>query len=239
METKTLPVCEIFGPTIQGEGEFIGTPVVFVRFAGCDNNCRWCDTKYARTYNKDTIYLRAYNIRSKILEKFADGDSSLSGPLTVVLTGGNPALHDCGELVQYLHISDIAVHAETQGTLSAAWLRLADYVAVSPKPPSSGSMLPTDALISFVRNNCKRKYGIKIVVATEEDFIYAHSVREVLDREVGADSRHGVVVTVIPCHPDTAYTYAELAERVAKYGHSGFRLGIQLQRVIWGNKRGV
>jgi len=42
-----LPVSEIFGPTIQGEGEHIGRRAVFVRLAGCDSRCSWCDTKYA------------------------------------------------------------------------------------------------------------------------------------------------------------------------------------------------
>jgi len=42
-----IRISEIFGPTIQGEGPLIGTPTVFVRTAGCDYRCTWCDTLYA------------------------------------------------------------------------------------------------------------------------------------------------------------------------------------------------
>src|SRR3712207_8798896 len=45
--TKTYPVIEIFGPTIQGEGAEAGLPTHFVRLGGCDYRCAWCDTMYA------------------------------------------------------------------------------------------------------------------------------------------------------------------------------------------------
>src|SRR6202046_1496627 len=42
-----IRISEIFGPTVQGEGPLIGRPTVFVRTAGCDYRCAWCDTLYA------------------------------------------------------------------------------------------------------------------------------------------------------------------------------------------------
>src|SRR5262249_20785234 len=45
--TELVRISEIFGPTIQGEGPLIGRPTVFVRTAGCDYRCAWCDTLYA------------------------------------------------------------------------------------------------------------------------------------------------------------------------------------------------
>jgi 7-carboxy-7-deazaguanine synthase len=45
--TEHIRISEIFGPTIQGEGPLIGRPTVFVRTAGCDYRCTWCDTLYA------------------------------------------------------------------------------------------------------------------------------------------------------------------------------------------------
>lgn len=41
-----IPVLEIFGPTIQGEGRVIGRKTMFVRTAGCDFRCSWCDSKF-------------------------------------------------------------------------------------------------------------------------------------------------------------------------------------------------
>ena len=46
-EGQDLPVVEIFGPTIQGEGAEAGIPTHFVRVGGCDFRCSWCDTMYA------------------------------------------------------------------------------------------------------------------------------------------------------------------------------------------------
>jgi 7-carboxy-7-deazaguanine synthase len=43
--TERVRISEIFGPTIQGEGPLIGRPSVFVRTAGCDYRCTWCDTQ--------------------------------------------------------------------------------------------------------------------------------------------------------------------------------------------------
>lgn len=40
-----IPVLEIFGPTIQGEGAVIGRKTMFIRTAGCDFNCAWCDSE--------------------------------------------------------------------------------------------------------------------------------------------------------------------------------------------------
>ena len=41
-----IPVLEIFGPTIQGEGRVIGRKTMFVRTAGCDYRCSWCDSAF-------------------------------------------------------------------------------------------------------------------------------------------------------------------------------------------------
>ena len=43
-----IPVMEIFGPTIQGEGMVIGQKTMFVRTAGCDYSCAWCDSRSVR-----------------------------------------------------------------------------------------------------------------------------------------------------------------------------------------------
>ncbi|ONN64119.1 7-carboxy-7-deazaguanine synthase QueE, partial [Herbaspirillum sp. VT-16-41] len=43
---RKIPVLEIFGPTIQGEGMVIGQKTMFVRTAGCDYSCSWCDSKF-------------------------------------------------------------------------------------------------------------------------------------------------------------------------------------------------
>ena len=44
---KKFRIAEIFGPTLQGEGPFVGRPSYFIRFGGCDNRCTWCDSMHA------------------------------------------------------------------------------------------------------------------------------------------------------------------------------------------------
>src|SRR5919201_1619214 len=106
----TLPVIEIFGPTVQGEGPDAGRPAYFVRFGGCDYRCSWCDSMYA----VDPVQVRhdARHLESE--EILADIRQLHTGPDLVVLSGGNPALLDLGPLVDRLHESGFEVAVETQ-----------------------------------------------------------------------------------------------------------------------------
>ena len=68
----------------------------------------------------------------------------LSGaPTWVVLSGGNPALHELGPLVQLLHGVGQKVAVETQGSVWREWLSEVDRLTISPKPPSSGMATPS------------------------------------------------------------------------------------------------
>lgn len=129
-----VPVVEIFGPTIQGEGPDAGRPAYFVRFGGCDFRCSWCDSMYA----VDPIEVRA---NSEFLEPdvvIARIGELADGPDLVVLSGGNPALLELGPLVARLHERGFEVAVETQGSRWKQWLASVDRLVVSPKGPSSG-----------------------------------------------------------------------------------------------------
>src|SRR5260221_7769924 len=92
--TKRIRISEIFGPTVQGEGPLIGRPTVFVRTGGCDFRCSWCDTLYAvlPEHRSGWTPMSAGDILAKVV--------TLSGgaPLTVSLSGGNPALQPLAPL---------------------------------------------------------------------------------------------------------------------------------------------
>ena len=98
-KAKTFPVIEIFGPTIQGEGAEAGLPTHFVRLGGCDYRCSWCDTMYA----VDPATVRRDAVRMGVEEICAALDRLRGAPAWVSLSGGNPALHHLGELVDALH----------------------------------------------------------------------------------------------------------------------------------------
>src|SRR3954447_265834 len=92
-QTRLIPVVEIFGPTIQGEGAEAGVPTHFVRVGGCDFRCSWCDTMYA----VDPEIVRATAEKLSV-EEIASRVAALAGrPEWVAISGGNPALHDLRE----------------------------------------------------------------------------------------------------------------------------------------------
>lgn len=112
------PVMEIFS-SIQGEGAMIGMPVTFVRFAGCNLTCEWCDTKESWEQIEPNMMVE------EIVEK-CDKD-------IVVLTGGEPCLYDLLPLITALHEHEKLVCIETNGTLPTP--EEIDWVTCSPKPP--------------------------------------------------------------------------------------------------------
>lgn len=83
-----IPVLEIFGPTIQGEGRVIGRKTMFVRTAGCDYRCSWCDSAF--TWDGSA----KGDIKLMTAEEIYDELKRIGGDLFnhVTISGGNPAL---------------------------------------------------------------------------------------------------------------------------------------------------
>lgn len=116
----TYPVMERF-PTLQGEGAWTGHASWFIRLGGCDVGCSWCDVKESwpveahPRVDVDTLVQEAVD----------------SGLPRVVVTGGEPAMHDLGPLTAAIQDAGLATHLETSGThpVSGDW----DWVTLSPK----------------------------------------------------------------------------------------------------------
>ena len=110
---------EIF-ESLQGEGRNSGRQCVFVRFAGCNLACPWCDTDTATRF-------------SLTLDGLLDEIAGFR-PKNVILTGGEPTLAgEMPELVAALKERGYWIAVETNGTREAEWLQFVDYVACSPK----------------------------------------------------------------------------------------------------------
>jgi 7-carboxy-7-deazaguanine synthase len=171
-ESVGLPVIEIFGPTIQGEGPDAGVPAYFVRFGGCDYRCIWCDSIHA----VDPAEVRA-NAERLTVEQIAQRLAELPvGPELVVLSGGNPALLDLGGLIAALKRVGRRVAVETQGSRWREWLTDVDRLVISPKPPSSGMAGPIEssALRAFMNNLTPASAPVlKIVVFDQVDLDWA------------------------------------------------------------------
>jgi len=117
---NSLPVMEHFY-TLQGEGFHQGKAAYFIRLAGCDVGCVWCDVKEswdAGKYGKDNIE----NLISKIKETPAE---------IVVITGGEPLMYDLADWTRELQEAGYKTHLETSGShpLTGSW----NWICVSPK----------------------------------------------------------------------------------------------------------
>ncbi len=238
---EKICVCEIFGPTIQGEGSCIGLPTVFVRTGGCDYCCTWCDTLYAveRRYRKDWTEMSAEEILAKV--------DALSGghPLMISLSGGNPALQPLAGLLALGKSSGYSFALETQGSVAQEWFAELDVLTISPKPPSSGMSTDWRKLQDCVAAGAGGPATtLKFVVFDEADYLYALEVARCFPY---------LPVYLQPCNytppdgggepPVDAKTDIArmlwLVERVLADAWFAARVLPQLHVMLWGNRRGV
>ena len=174
MDEKLLPVMEVYGAVVQGEGALIGRGTIFVRLGLCDYRCAWCDSMFAvdpRQVKEAANYLSAGAIVERI--------EALRSPVRhVTLSGGNPLVHDCMSLVQTLIANDYAIAVETQGTIWRRWVNYTDLVTVSPKPPSSGMKTDWEKLEAFIRRTSATDLVLKVVVFDDADYEYARMLHQ-------------------------------------------------------------
>lgn len=119
------PIVEIF-ESIQGEGTFLGLGASFIRLAGCNLRCSWCDTRHSFDVGA-----------ANMLDVDAILDTGKFTQPIVVITGGEPTLYDLGPLVQALKKLGKYVTLETNGTNPVPDEWGIDWVTVSPKPGSN------------------------------------------------------------------------------------------------------
>lgn len=115
-----LPVMEQF-LTLQGEGRYTGHSAYFIRLGGCDVGCVWCDVKESWDAGSHPL-LEISTLVENVLH---------SGAQIVVITGGEPFMHDLKKLTQALHENHLRVHVETSGAhpITGEW----DWITISPK----------------------------------------------------------------------------------------------------------
>lgn len=133
--SKRYRVKSIFGPTIQGEGTYVGTVVKFLRLAGCNrwsglekdreaSICRYCDTDFVGP-----------GVERLTAETICERLNALGGKTrTVVISGGEPLLQVDHELLSRLRVNGFYMHLETNGSLPLGRLaHFFDHVTMSPK----------------------------------------------------------------------------------------------------------
>jgi len=170
---ESIPISEIFGPTVQGEGPLVGRPTVFVRTGGCDYRCAWCDTLYAvlPEHRSEWMLMTPAEIARRI-DELAGND-----PVLVTLSGGNPALQPLAPLIELGHAKEHKFAMETQGSVSSPWFKELDWLILSPKPPSSHMTTDWDALDACVTVGRRGLHRVlKIIVFDDADYHYARTV---------------------------------------------------------------
>jgi 7-carboxy-7-deazaguanine synthase len=175
-QDKKVPLIELFGPTIQGEGELAGQVSYFIRTGGCDYRCFWCDSMFA--VDQDEVHRNAeWLTPNEILQKFRDHTKTAPIHGWVTISGGNPAIWNLTDLVGGLRIDDLKVAVETQGSIAAGWLDLVNLITCSPKGPSSGMVDKLDLNVLYeYYGRWRRKLIFKIVIFTKKDLNFAESL---------------------------------------------------------------
>lgn len=233
-----LRIAEIFGPTIQGEGVLIGEPTVFVRSGGCDYRCSWCDSLHA----VDSAFRHDWAPMSP--DAIIDRVRELSGgqPLTVSLSGGNPAIQDFGPVIASGRQSGYRFACETQGSVARPWFAELDTLVLSPKPPSSGETVDWAAFADCVRaGHAARQTVMKIVIFDQADFDWARAAHDRHpDLPLFLQPGNPEVDPALPVDPAMLAQRLEwLTDRAMQAGWFAPRILPQLHVLIWGNKRGV
>lgn len=158
---EKLPVFDMFY-SIQGEGEYVGMPAFFIRLAGCNVGCDFCDEKRAWKTRPDIMI----EIEHIILE------IRKSGAKNVVITGGEPSLYDLTLLTKSLKNIGIKVFLETSGVNKI----LGDFFHITLSPKKN-----KEPLLQEDKTNRKTYFAnpvnsLKVVIAERKDFLFAEKM---------------------------------------------------------------
>lgn len=155
----TLPVMEHFY-TLQGEGMHTGKAAYFIRLAGCDVGCHWCDVKESWQLNGHPVL----NIEALVNE------TKKSGTQIAVITGGEPAMHNLNGITTELKKEGLATHIETSGAYPITGKF--DWVCVSPKKRKEP-----------LKENLKKADELKVVIYNKDDFNWAEKNAAVVSKK--------------------------------------------------------
>ncbi|MDR0926779.1 MAG: radical SAM protein [Ignavibacteria bacterium] len=213
-----LCINEIFY-SLQGEGTRAGIPCVFIRLAGCNLLCKWCDTKYA--INK--LNGKNYSVEN-IINEIKKYDCNF-----VEITGGEPLLQDeIYGLTEILLANNFTVAIETNGSILLDKLNKKIIKIMDVKCPESG-MSEYNNYNNF--QELTEQDEIKFVIASENDYYFGCKVIEM--NELWKRTKNLIFSAV------TEYiSHKKLAELILNSKNTEYkkylRMQIQLHKIIWG-----
>lgn len=225
-------VNEIFGPTIQGEGSHTGQRVAFLRLAGCNLSCVWCDTPYSWDWER---YNKAEESHRMTIDEIAEKIEPMRVN-RIVITGGEPMLQQ-SRFSLIKKATNCKLDIETNGTRMPTEdaIEAVDLFCVSPKLAHAGDpaaqRLKPDVLKKFAELSKQSKALFKFVAQDESDFA---EIKEF----IAAGEIPNEAVWIMPEGADyttQVETTHKLAEAVIR---EGWHLSPRLHVLIWGSERG-
>jgi 7-carboxy-7-deazaguanine synthase len=223
-----MKIAKIFH-SVQGEGVRIGLPSVFIRFGLCNLDCKWCDTKWAKTEYKEMTTLEvvkkveSYNCRN------------------VVLTGGEPLLQQDAmvSIIEKLLRGSLfyRFEVETNGTIKITNPRLLETVdswVISPKLSNSGVSI-SPILHPWVFQEKRGKIFFKFVVDNHSDF--KDILNFILKYNILSNVETTDIILMPQCRNKRDHN-VKLPFIIDFAKANGFRVTPRLQILVWGNVRG-
>lgn len=199
--------------SIQGEGKAMGIPTYFIRTAGCNLFCEWCDTKYAMDGGSEMSV-------EEIMSLIADDNM-------ICLTGGEPLLqNDSPEFISVALEKGKKIVLETNGSIDISKLPKNDRLMISMdiKCPSSGM---SDKMRFSNLAHLSPKDQLKFIIADDGDLEFAANV--IKNNKIDADVIFSPVGGL-----DLKHLVEEVLER-----RLYVRVLPQLHKIIWGDLRSV
>ena len=202
----------------DGEGPTAGALSVFVRFAGCNLRCAWCDTSYAWDTTADVTEMSASEIADYIKS---------TGIGHVTITGGEPLLQP-GLIGLLSRLADYQVHIETNGAIPVEQFRIGDNIhfVIDYKLPDSGMEermhLPNLASV-------RKADAYKFVIASNRDLDKAVKIV----RQYNLEEKTQVYFSTVFGKMEPAV----VVERMKSEKFNGVKIQLQLHKFIWDPQR--
>ena len=221
----SLRVQEIFA-TIQGEGPYAGCPATFVRLAGCNLRCSFCDTDFESNFDNIMTIEEVFSAIMAVIPPTRLGAFG-SGKELVVITGGEPLLQNVVPLIRRLRLEGIRCQIETAGTVWSDSLLVEsiyqerDFFVCSPKTPKIHSQM------------AQRCFNWKYVVKSEGGVIstqiHGHFHKALY---LPPHSRHDRIY-VQPCdEQNEEKNKANLAYAISLCTKYGYQLSLQTHKIM-------
>ena len=211
-----MKVVEIF-KSIDGEGIRVGYPVTFIRLAGCNLRCNYCDTKYSYEDEKFTemtpqeIYIKVYKLGGK----------------RITLTGGEPLIHkDVKVLVDLLIQKGYEVNIETNGSVDIT-LFLDKHTIITMDYKCASSDMEDKMLLDNI-SKLRKQDVLKFVVSDDNDL---DTVQRIYQNTKATVYISPVFGRIEP---------KQIVEYMLEHNMENCRVQVQLHKIIWNpNERGV